>query len=62
MAKKILRNRSQITSTIDPNMHDLLRDISEQTGVPISKLLDRAIDLLKNDFINKGLYTEKETD
>lgn len=56
MAKKVLRNRSQITSTIDPEMHETLRSISEQTDIPISKLLDKSVELLKSDFVNKGLY------
>ncbi len=55
MAKKVIRNRSQITSTIDPKLHEDLRNISEQTGIPISKLLDKGVELLKKDFVNKGL-------
>ncbi|AJA41351.1 Arc-like repressor [Geobacillus virus E3] len=56
MADKILRNRSQITSTVKPHLHDELRKISEATGFPISRLLDRAIELLIEDFKKKGLY------
>ncbi|STO12876.1 Ribbon-helix-helix domain [[Flavobacterium] thermophilum] len=56
MAKKILRHRSQITSTIDPKLHEELRKLSETTDIPISKLLDRAIELLIEDFKKKGLY------
>lgn len=56
MAKKILRHRSQITSTIKPELHEELRKISETTDIPISKLLDKAIELLIEDFKKKGIY------
>lgn len=56
MAKKVIRNRSQITSTINPQTHNDLKNISDQTDIPISKLLDKSVELLKKDFINKGLY------
>jgi Ribbon-helix-helix domain len=59
MAKKVLRNRTQITSTIDPNLHEALRKLSEETDIPISKLLDKGIQLLLEDFKKKGLYNPK---
>lgn len=60
MAKRPLRNRTPFTSTIDPEKHELIKDMSEQTDIPISKLLDRAIDLLKDDFVSKGMYIENK--
>lgn len=62
MAKKVLRNRSQITSTIDPNMHKALKEISRQTDIPISKLLDKGVQLLKEEMKQKGLYKEEDID
>jgi Ribbon-helix-helix domain len=56
MGKKVIRNRSQITSTINPKLHEELRKVSETTDIPISKLLDRAIELLIKDFKEKGMY------
>ena len=54
MAKKILRHRSQITSTIDPQLHEELRKLSEETDIPISKLLDKAIRLLIDNMKGKN--------
>lgn len=60
MTKRPLRNRTAFTSTIDPEKHQMIKSMSEQTDIPISKLLDRAIELLKDDFVNKGMYTESK--
>ena len=60
MPKRPTRNRTPFTSTIDPEKHVELKDISSQTDIPISKLLDRAIQLLKEDCINKGIYNPNE--
>ena len=49
MSKKILKNRSQITATINPELHEKLRELSKETDVPISKLLDRCITMLLDD-------------
>jgi len=46
MAKKVLRNRSPINSTINPELHEKLRQLSKDTDINISKLLDRAIEML----------------
>ncbi|MGD7047091.1 ribbon-helix-helix domain-containing protein [Rossellomorea marisflavi] len=60
MAKKVIRNRSQITSTISKEHHKLLRDISDQTDIPISKLLDKSVDLLAIDMADKGLFVPED--
>lgn len=46
MAKKILKTRTQFTSTLENSRYKGLKDLSEQTDVPMSKLLDRAVDAL----------------
>lgn len=56
MAKKVLRNRKQFNSTVNPDLLDAIRQISDQTDIPISKLVDKAIELLIEDMKNKGLY------
>ena len=46
MANKELKNRRVIGSAIDIKLHDSLKELSRKTGVPISRLLDEAIELL----------------
>ncbi len=46
MAKKILKNRSQITSTLENSNYERLKEMSAETDIPISKLLDKAVTLL----------------
>jgi predicted transcriptional regulator len=46
MAKKVLKNRTQITSTLKNELNDKLKQLSDETDVPISKLLDQAVELL----------------
>lgn len=43
MAKKILKNRTQFTSTLENSLYKGLQDMSKETNVPISKLLDCAV-------------------
>ncbi|MDK2600737.1 ribbon-helix-helix domain-containing protein [Bacillus stercoris] len=47
MAKKILKTRKQFTSTLRNDLLDDLKDLSDETKIPISKLLDEAVELLK---------------
>lgn len=48
MADRGLKNRTPISSTIDIKLNEALKKISQETRVPISKLLDEAIeDLIK---------------
>ena len=41
-----LKNRIRISSSIDINLNNKLKALSEETKIPISKLLDEAIELL----------------
>jgi len=43
---KQLKNRTAFTSTLDNKLHQKLRELHEETKVPISKLLDEAVELL----------------
>ena len=45
MANKDLKNRTPIGSAIDKNLYEELKKYSLDTGIPISKLLDKAIEL-----------------
>lgn len=56
LPKRDLKNRTHFGSTLKNELHEELRKLSETTGIPISKLLDRAIELLIEDFKKKGLY------
>ena len=43
-----LKNRTPLSNAIKTELHDSLRELSKETKVPISRLLDEAIeDLLK---------------
>lgn len=42
----MLKNRTRIGSAIDKDLFDKLKDLSEKTRIPTSKLLDEAIQLL----------------
>ena len=46
MANKELKYRTPIGSAIDKKLYEELKQYSKDTGVPMSKLLDRAISLL----------------
>ena len=48
MAKKVLKNRTQFTSTLQNELYDEIKKISDETKVPISRLFDEAVKLLKN--------------
>ena len=49
-----LKNRIRISSSIDINLNNNLRDLSEQTKIPVSKLLDEAIELLLEKYNTKS--------
>ena len=42
----MLKNRTRIGSAIDTELYNKLKELSEQTRIPISKLLDEALELL----------------
>lgn len=44
MAKKVLKNRTQFTSTLKNELLEELRQLSDDTSIPISKLLDMAVE------------------
>ena len=46
MARRILRTRTQFTSTLENARYQGLKDLSDSTDIPISKLLDKAVDAL----------------
>ena len=44
--RKDLKNRIPIGSAVDKNLYEKLKELSNNTKVPMSKLLDEAIELL----------------
>lgn len=46
MKKRGLKTRTPISSTVKIQLHERLKQLSEETKVPISKLFDEAIELL----------------
>jgi metal-responsive CopG/Arc/MetJ family transcriptional regulator len=48
-----LTNRIRFSSTIDRDLADKLKELSDQTMVPQSKLIDKAIQLLLKEY-NRG--------
>mgnify|MGYP002398976471 CR=1 FL=1 len=55
MIKEAINQSSKSSTILDQE----LRKLSDETGIPISKLFDKAIELLLEDFKKKGLYTPK---
>ncbi|MGL5417516.1 MAG: ribbon-helix-helix domain-containing protein [Clostridium sp.] len=45
MANKQLKNRIPLGSAVDKELAEELRKHSKETGIPISKLLDKSISL-----------------
>ena len=45
MANKDLKNRTQIGSAIDKRLYKELKGYSKATSIPISRLLDKSIEL-----------------
>ena len=50
----MLKNRTRIGSAIDKKLYEQLKKLSEDTRIPISKLLDEAI----KDLIEKYIPTK----
>ncbi len=46
LANKDLKNRTPISNAVDNNLLKQLKEYSKVSGIPISKLLDKAIELL----------------
>ena len=45
-----LKTRERFTSSVDKELLAQLRDLSKATMIPISKLLDKAIELIVNEY------------
>lgn len=50
MVKDSLKNRVRFSSTLSPEVDEALKEYSQKTMIPISKILDMAI----SEFVNKG--------
>lgn len=46
MNKYGLKNRTRISNAVDTKLYNKLKDLSKETQIPLSKLLDNAIELL----------------
>lgn len=46
MANKDLKNRTPISNAVDTELLKQLKTYSKTSGIPLSKLLDKAIELL----------------
>ena len=46
MANKDLKTRTPLSNAVNTELLNKLKDYSKETGIPISKLLDKAIELL----------------
>lgn len=49
MVKDSLKNRVRFSSTLSPEVDKALKEYSQKTMIPISKILDMAI----SEFVNK---------
>ena len=43
MASDTLKNRIRISTTLTPQTNELLKEFSQKTDVPISKIIEKAI-------------------
>lgn len=48
--KRGLKNRTPISNAVDTELLNKLRNLSNDTKVPISKLLDKAIELVLKEY------------
>jgi predicted transcriptional regulator len=48
-----LKGRSRISSSVDPELWDKMQEISRETDIPLSKLLDRAMREFIEDYEEK---------
>lgn len=48
--KRGLKNRTPISNAVDTVLLNKLRELSGETKVPISKLLDKAIELVLKEY------------
>ena len=45
-----LKNRTPISNAVETNLYEQLKQLSKETMIPISKLLDRAIELVLEEY------------
>ncbi len=45
-----LKNRTPISNAIDTKLFEQLKQLSERTMIPMSKLLDKAIELVLKEY------------
>jgi len=43
MKKDTLKNRIRISTTLTPETNDMLKDFSNKTDIPISKIIEKSI-------------------
>lgn len=53
MSKYGLTNRTRISNAVDSELYKQLTDLSKQTMIPVSKLLDRAVQLVLEEYKRK---------
>jgi hypothetical protein len=46
-----LKTRTPISNSIKTDLYCWLKDYSESTGIPVSKLLDKSIECFKNSAV-----------
>ncbi len=45
-----LKNRVRISNAIDKDLYEKLQEVSKETMIPVSKLLDKALRLLVKEY------------
>lgn len=45
-----LKNRTPISNAVDTKLYEELKQLSNETMIPISKLLDKAIELVLKEY------------
>ncbi|RCX20857.1 ribbon-helix-helix protein [Anaerobacterium chartisolvens] len=53
MGRKDLKNRKDITLTLSKESHDFLAEYAKSTGIPKTRLVDKALEIMKEK-IEKG--------
>jgi hypothetical protein len=62
VAKRILKKRNPITSTLSINLFNKLDEISGQTDIPKSKLLDKSVEFLIESYRREDLLKNEDID
>jgi len=53
MSKYGLVNRTRISNAIDTELYNKLMELSKESLIPISKLLDKSVELLLKEYASK---------